>query len=153
MEPHAGHGADQPSNFDRAWQAGLREFFAGNYAAAEKPLADADRLLPELPDVKRITAENFAKIKHPPPRPVPWAPGAIGVTVVSLGVYGSLWLARWRRNQFRVRPSEVAKLIESSPQPPIILDVRDRRHTTTAPCVSPTRATLHWISSTLAWRP
>jgi len=31
-----------------------------------------------------------------------------------------------RRNQFRIRPAEVAKLIESSPQPPMILDVRDR---------------------------
>ena len=76
-------------------------------------------------DVKRITAENLAKVKNPPPRPFPWAPLAIGVTVVSLGAYGALWLARWRRNRFRIRPSEVAKLIEASP-PPVILDVRDR---------------------------
>ena len=30
----------------------------------------------------------------------------------------------WRRNRFRIRPSEVARLVDSA-EPPVILDVRE----------------------------
>lgn len=116
---------DQPGNFDRAWHEGLQQFFAGNYTAAAKSLAETNRLVPELPDVKRITAENAELIKNPPPRPFPWAVLTAVVTVVSLGVAGVFTFLRWKRSRFRVRASEVARLLESSPQPPLILDVRD----------------------------
>jgi len=55
---------DEPSRFNAAWHAGLRDYFAGNYSRAERRFAEANRLLPELPDVRRLSAEA----KHPPPR-------------------------------------------------------------------------------------
>ena len=77
-------GTDVPMNgasaFNAAWHAGLADFFAGGHAKAAPSLREANRLLPELPDVRRITAENDERIKHPPPRPFPWAPVAIVVT-------------------------------------------------------------------------
>ena len=79
----------------------------------------------ELPDVKRISAENAEGIKNPPPRPFPWALVAAVLAVVSVGgASGFAWL-RWKRNRFRIRASEVARLVDASPDPPLILDVRD----------------------------
>jgi hypothetical protein len=52
----------EASRFNAAWHAGLRDFFSGNYARAGKHFAEANRLLPELPDVRRMTAEA----KNPP---------------------------------------------------------------------------------------
>ena len=111
----------EASRFNAAWHAGLRDFFSGNYARAGKHFAEANRLLPELPDVRRMTAEA----KNPPAQPFPWATVALVVTAVSLGAYGGLWAMRWRRNRYRIRPSEVARLLEAAPEKPVILDVRD----------------------------
>jgi len=36
-----------------------------------------------------------------------------------------MWGLRWRRNRYRIRPSEVVRLLETSRERPIILDVRD----------------------------
>lgn len=116
----------EPSRFNEAWSVGLRRFFDGDHRGAERPLAEANRLMPELPDVKRITAENADKIRNPPPRPFPWAAVAMGVTAASLAAYAGLLGVRWQRNRFRIRPSEVMKLMESG-QPPVILDVRDAK--------------------------
>ena len=114
---------DETSRFNVAWHAGLADYFGGNYSRAEKHFAEANRLLPELPDVRRMIAEA----KNPPARPFPWRTVATALTVAVLGAVGGLLGMRWKRNRFRIRPAEVMRLIESSPeQPPIILDVRDR---------------------------
>jgi S1-C subfamily serine protease len=113
-----------PSRFNTVWHAALADFFAGRHARAAGSLREANRLLPELPDVRRITAENDERIKHPPRRPFPVGAVAIAVIVVGSLAVGTLGLMRWKRNQFRIRPSEVAHLIETSPEPPIILDAR-----------------------------
>lgn len=120
-----GVALDEPSRFNEAWQAALRDFFAGHHRRAEKAFTEANRLLPELPDVKRLGAENDQRIKTPPPTPFPWAMVAAGLTAVSLGAYGGLLGMRWKRNRFRIRPSEVMRLLETSPVPPVILDVRE----------------------------
>ncbi len=112
---------EEPSRFNAAWHAGLRAYFSGDYSRAEKYFAEANRLVPELPDVRRITAEA----KNPPPKPFPWATVAAVVTALSLGAYAGMWGLRWRRNRYRIRPSEVVRLIEASKERPIILDVRD----------------------------
>ena len=112
---------DEPSRFNAAWHAGLRDYFAGNYSRAERRFAEANRLLPELPDVRRLSAEA----KHPPPRPFPWAAVAGAITVLSLGAWGVLAWRRWQRNRYRIRPSEVVRLLETAPEKPVLLDVRD----------------------------
>src|SRR5438445_2062882 len=117
---------DEPSKFNAAWHAGLHDFFAGNYARASRSLAEANRLMPELPDVMRVTRDNDEKIKNPPPRPFPWVTVAAIVIIGSLGAYGTLLLLSWRRNRFRIRPSELVRMIDSA-EPPVILDVRDAR--------------------------
>jgi len=115
---------DEPSRFNAAWQAGLHDFFTERYARAARSFAEANRLLPELPDVMRVTRENDERIKNPPPRPFPWTLVAGVVSVASLGAYGAAFVLRWRRNRFRIKVSEVARMMDSA-EPPVILDVRD----------------------------
>jgi S1-C subfamily serine protease len=112
---------DETSRFNVAWHAGLSDFFAGNYTRAAQRFAEANRLLPELPDVRRLLAEA----QNPPARPFPWASVAIAVIAASFAGYGVLLGLRWRRNRFRIRPSQVMQLLESAGGRPIILDVRD----------------------------
>jgi len=119
-----GTGVDlnEASRFNAAWHAGLADFFDGRYARAEKSFAEANRLLPDLTDVRRMMMEA----KNPPPRPFPWAQAAAASVAVALAVVGALVALRWRRNRYRIRPSEVIRLMAASPEsPPIILDVRD----------------------------
>src|SRR5882762_9690466 len=111
----------EPSRFNAAWYAGLRDHFAGNYRRARAELTEANRLLPELPDVRRITLENDERLKREPL--LPWTQVAIGMLVVSAAGWAVLLLRRWQRNRFRIRPAEVMRLLEG-PEPPTILDVR-----------------------------
>ena len=112
--------------FDPVWFAGLRAFFTDDWKGAVQRFEEADRLLPNLPDVKRMLAEAREKVKNPPPRPFPWFWVAIGVTLLSLAGYGTQFYIRWQRNRYRVTPSEVIHLQEDGKQP-TILDVRQRR--------------------------
>jgi S1-C subfamily serine protease len=113
---------DEPSRFNMAWYAGLADFFDGRHSRAMPRLAEADRLLPGLPDVMRIGAENAVLVKTQPL--LPW--GRVGAVLVALSLagYGLLLGQRWRRNRFRISPSEVARLLEGN-EPPAILDVRE----------------------------
>jgi S1-C subfamily serine protease len=111
----------ETSRFNVAWHAGLGDFFAGSYARAERHFAEANRLVPELPDVRRMLVES----RNPPARPFPWASVAVAVIATSLVGYGVMLSLRWRRNRFRVRPSEVLRLLEGAGERLIILDVRD----------------------------
>jgi S1-C subfamily serine protease len=115
---------DGTSRFNAAWHAALGDFFAGRHARAARSLREANRLLPELPDVRRITAENAARLTSSPrtlvaPRTLAFA----SVLLCALGV-GAAGLMRWRRNRFRIPPLELARLLDTSLDPPIILDAR-----------------------------
>jgi len=112
------------SRFNAAWYSGLADFFTGRHAKAAGHLREANRLLPELPDVRRITAENDDRIKNPPPRTFPWSLLAVALMVGSGLTVGWLTAERWRRNRFRIGPAEVARLLETS-TPPMILDARN----------------------------
>lgn len=114
----------EPSKFNTAWHAALADFFDGSYSRAARHFAEANRLLPELPDVKRMEAENAERIKNPPPRPFPWRLVAGAAIVLALAGYGVMWARRRKRNAFRIKPAAVARMLELSP-PPIILDARD----------------------------
>ena len=108
--------------FNAAWHAGLRQYFLGNYRRARGDLTEANRLLPELPDVRRVTADNEARQAREPW--LPWNMVAVAMLLVSGAGYAVLAARHWRRNQFRISPSEVARLADT-PDPPVILDVRD----------------------------
>lgn len=112
----------EPSRFNAAWHVGLHEFFAGNYSKATRHFTEANRLLPELPDVRRIVAENQEREKTLPL--LPWGRVGAGMTVASVAGFGCLFYSSWLRNRFRIRPSEVARLLELSTDPPVMLDVR-----------------------------
>jgi S1-C subfamily serine protease len=113
---------DEVSRFNTAWHAGLEAFFEGSYGRAERHFAEANRLLPDLTDVRRMMAEA----KNPPPRPFPWTRVAALVAAVIVAITAVLLVRRARRTRYRIRPSEVMRLIEASPDaPPVILDVRD----------------------------
>jgi rhodanese-related sulfurtransferase len=55
---------------------------------------------------------------------LPWGQVGAGLIVASVAGYAALMVLRWRRNRFRISPSEVARLLEGT-DPPAILDVRE----------------------------
>jgi S1-C subfamily serine protease len=113
---------DETSRFDTAWRAGLADFFSGRYSRAARSLAEANRLVPELPDVMRISAENGMRVKTQPL--LPWGQVGAMLVLVSFAGYAVLLYRRWQRNRFRITPGEVARLLDGT-EPPAILDVRE----------------------------
>ena len=111
------------SNFNSVWYAGLQAFFTGDWTGALQRFEDADKLSPNLPDVRRMLAEAREKVKNPPPKPFPWFWVAVAVTFVSAGGFGGQWLHRWNKNRYRVQPSAVVKMQEEG-KAPILLDTR-----------------------------
>jgi S1-C subfamily serine protease len=108
--------------FNAAWHAGLRQYFLGDYRRARMHLAEANRLLPEVPDVRRLTADNETRQARQPW--LPWRGVAVAMLVVSGVGYATLAVRHWGRNRFRISPAEVARLVDTV-DPPVILDVRD----------------------------
>ena len=113
---------DATSRFNTAWNEGLADFFAGRYSRAAKPLAEANRRLPEVPDVLRITGEAAERSKTQPL--LPWGQVGGALVLAGFGGYAVLLWRRWQRNAFRISPSEVARLLEGN-EPPAIVDVRE----------------------------
>ncbi len=77
---------------------------------------------PRVPDVRRISVDNAARVKTQPllavgPRSAP------GSWSAQRGGLRRAALRRWQRNRYRIGPSEVARLLEGT-DPPAILDVR-----------------------------
>jgi S1-C subfamily serine protease len=114
---------DRGSRFNDLWYSGLREFFSDDWKSALVRFEQADRLLPNLPDLKRLSVEAREYVRNPPPRPFPWFWVTVGVSLVSAGGYGLQLFLRWQRNRYRVSPSEVVKLAEEGTAP-VILDFR-----------------------------
>jgi S1-C subfamily serine protease len=112
---------NESSRFNGAWYAALSDYFAGNYRRARAELAEANRLLPDLPDVRRVMLDNAARLKREPL--LPWTPVAIGMLGVSVAGWVALLARRRMRNRFRIPPAEVMRLLDG-PEPPTLLDVR-----------------------------
>jgi rhodanese-related sulfurtransferase len=124
------------STFNPVWAAGIDLFFDQRYKAAAAKIAEANKLVPNLADVKRMLTEAEKMVKNPPPRPFPWAWATIGVTLVSLGAYGGMWGTRWWKNRFRVTPTQVIGFIEHGLNP-VVLDVRTKADFETSPLKLP----------------
>jgi hypothetical protein len=91
----------------------LTALFGEKYSMAAARLAEANKLLPNLPDVKRALAEADFKVKNPPPRPFPWIWVALGVTFVSAGAFGGMFGRRWWKGRHRILPTQVIGLMEA----------------------------------------
>jgi len=124
------------SRFSPVWAAGLDALFAGRYSTALARFEEANRLLPNVADVKREMAEADFKVKNPPPQGFPWAWATIGVTLLSVGVYGGMAGRRWWRNRFRVLPGQVIGFMEDGVNP-LLLDVRTKMDYETSPLKLP----------------
>jgi len=124
------------SKFNPVWAAGIELFLGGRYKAAVAKLEDANKLVPNLVDVKRTLDEANRMVKNPPPRPFPWAWATLGVTVLSGGAYGGMWGKRWWKNRFRVTPTQVITFIERGLNP-ALLDVRTKAEFETSPLKLP----------------
>jgi S1-C subfamily serine protease/rhodanese-related sulfurtransferase len=124
------------SKFNPVWAAGIELFLGGRYKAAVAKLEDANKLVPNLVDVKRTLDEANRMVKNPPPRPFPWAWATLGVTVLSVGAYGGMWGKRWWKNRFRVTPTQVITFIERGLNP-TLLDVRTKAEFETSPLKLP----------------
>ena len=124
------------SRFNDLWDAGLSALFSERFRVAAASLGEANRLLPDLPDVKRALEEANEKVKNPPPRPFPWIWVAIGVSVVSVGVYGGMLLRRWWKNRYRILPGQVIGLIERGLSP-VLVDARTQSDFEASPLLLP----------------
>jgi len=120
------------SKFNPVWRAGVELLLAGRYAAALAKFDEANTLLPNLADVKRMRADADKLVKNPPPRPFPWAMATLGVSLLSVGAYGSMFARRWWKNRYRIVPAQVIAAIESG-DTPILLDVRTPTDFETSP--------------------
>jgi rhodanese-related sulfurtransferase len=120
------------SAFNPVWASGVELLLGGRYKAAAARIAEANALVPNLADVKRTLAEAEAKVRNPPPQPFPWAWATLGVSLLSVGAYGSMFARRWWRNRFRILPAQVIGAIEAG-DTPVLLDVRTTTDFETSP--------------------
>ncbi|HEY7541122.1 MAG TPA: cyclic nucleotide-binding domain-containing protein [Methylomirabilota bacterium] len=124
------------STFNTVWTAGVEALLAQRYKTALAKLTEANKLVPNLIDVKHALKLADEKVKNPPPEPFPWALATFGVTLVSVGIYGGMWGKRWWKNRFRVTPTQVIGFIERGLNP-ALLDVRTRSDFETSPLKLP----------------
>ncbi len=124
------------SKFNPVWAAGIEALLAQRYKMAVAKLTEANELVPNLTDVKHSLSQAQEKVKNPPPQPFPWALATLGVTLVSVGVYGGMWGKRWWKNRFRVTPTQVIGFIERGLNP-VLLDVRTKTDFETSPLKLP----------------
>ena len=74
---------DEPSRFNTAWHAGLRAYFNGQYSRATPHLVEANRLLPDVPDVRRLGVDNATRATTQPL--LPWTEVGAGLMVRQRG--------------------------------------------------------------------
>ena len=129
------------SAFSAAWAAGIEALFAQRFSTAVSRFAEANRMLPNLPDVKRALGEAEFGVKNPPPRPFPWAWITLGVTLVSVGTYGGMWGRRWWKNRYRILPAQMIGFIERGLSP-ILVDARSKTDYETSPLKLPSSVRL-----------
>jgi rhodanese-related sulfurtransferase len=129
------------SAFNPIWIAGIEALFSQRFSTAVSRFAEANRMIPNLPEVKRALAEAEFGVKNPPPRPFPWAWVAVGVTFVSVSAFGGMWGRRWWKNRFRILPAQMIGFIERGLSP-ILVDARTKNDYETSPLKLPSSVRL-----------
>jgi rhodanese-related sulfurtransferase len=129
------------SPFNAAWNGGIEALFSQRFSTAVSRFAEANRMVPNLPDVKRQLAEAEFGVKNPPPRPFPWAWITLAVTFVSVGTYGGMWGRRWWKNRYRILPAQMIGFIERGLSP-ILVDARTKNDYETSPLKLPSSVRL-----------
>jgi CRP/FNR family transcriptional regulator, cyclic AMP receptor protein len=124
------------SRFTRVWTEGLDAYFDERFKLAAQKIGEANAMLPNLTAVKKTLADAEAKMKNPPPRPFPWAWATLGVSLVSVGVYGGMIGQRWWKNRYRVQPGQVIGFMEKGLSP-LLVDVRTKTDYETSPLKLP----------------
>jgi S1-C subfamily serine protease/rhodanese-related sulfurtransferase len=129
------------SAFNPIWIAGIEALFAQRFSTAVSRFAEANRLIPNMPEVKRALSEAEYGVKNPPPRPFPWAWVALGVTLASAGGFGGMWGRRWWKNRYRILPAQIIGFIERGLSP-ILVDARSKTDYETSPLKLPSSVRL-----------
>jgi S1-C subfamily serine protease/rhodanese-related sulfurtransferase len=129
------------SPFNAVWAEGIEALFGQRFSTAVSRFAEADRILPNLPDVKRALRDAEFGVKNPPPRPFPWAWITLGVTFVSVGAYGGMWGRKWWKNRYRILPAQMIGFIERGLSP-ILVDARSKTDYETSPLKLPSSVRL-----------
>jgi rhodanese-related sulfurtransferase len=124
------------SAFNTAWSAGLAALFNERYSLALARLTEANKILPNLPDVKKTLAQADRFVKNPPPRPFPWIWVAVGVSFLSAGAFAGMFGWRWWKNRHRILPTQVIALMEAGKNP-VLVDVRTNGDYETSPLKLP----------------
>lgn len=128
--------AGRDGGFNRVWRGGLTALFGEKYSLAAARLAEADALLPNLPDVRRALAEAEYRVKNPPPRPFPWTWLALGVVGGGAAGFGGVLGRRWWKNRYRIQPNQIIRLMEAG-KSPLLVDVRPHGDYETSPLKLP----------------
>jgi rhodanese-related sulfurtransferase len=129
------------SPFNPIWASGIEALFAQRFSTAVSRFAEVNRLIPNLPDVKRALGEAEFGVKNPPPQPFPWAWITLAVTLVSVGTYGGMWGRRWWKNRYRILPAQMIGFIERGLSP-ILVDARTKIDYETSPLKLPSSVRL-----------
>ena len=124
------------SRFNPVFASGIEALFGQRYSTAVARLSEANKIIPNLPDVKRALSEAEYMVKNPPPRPFPWAWTTLGVTLVSAGAYGGMWGRKWWKNRYRILPTQMIGFIERG-LTPILVDARTKNDYETSPLKLP----------------
>jgi rhodanese-related sulfurtransferase len=114
----AGARLDAPSPFNAVWHDAVAKFARGDWSEARVTLDAAARLVPDVPDVRRLQAETELKLLQAKAWPSP--PVLEGMAVVALvTIVGAGWV--WRRRTRR-HPSAADAMRAPEPEaapPPV----------------------------------
>lgn len=114
----AGAALDAPSPFNAVWHDAVDRFRRRDWVGAQAKLDAAARLVPNLPDVRRLQAETEIRLLQDTRSPAPLVLGAGAGALLLLG--GGCWWGWRRRQQRRSPPRGATQPPMSAPHPPVV---------------------------------
>jgi S1-C subfamily serine protease/rhodanese-related sulfurtransferase len=104
------------SAFNTAWHDAVDRVAGGDWLGARASLDAADRLVGNLPDVRRLRAEVEVNLLRPRPWPAAGVLGAAAAGLAALAVGGG-WLVRRRRQRAGPSPAAASPPLGALPEP------------------------------------